>query len=50
VPTTIHTLRFSVQGWAKLIKKEFRDEYLVLLQNFEIEFDANYLFKWDNLG
>ena len=27
-------------------KQSFRDEYLLLLQKFEIEYDAKYLFEW----
>lgn len=28
-------------------KATFKDEYLEFLEKFEIEFDGNYLFKWD---
>jgi CubicO group peptidase (beta-lactamase class C family) len=27
-------------------KQTFREEYLLLLQKFEIEFDTKYLFEW----
>ncbi|MCB0396620.1 MAG: IS200/IS605 family transposase [Flavobacteriales bacterium] len=27
-------------------KQSFRDEYLLLLQKFEIEYDSKYLFEW----
>ncbi len=27
-------------------KQSFRDEYLLILENFEIEYDEKYLFEW----
>ena len=27
-------------------KQSFKDEYLLLLEKFEIEYDAKYLFEW----
>jgi putative transposase len=27
-------------------KQSFREEYLLLLKNFEVEFDSKYLFEW----
>ena len=27
-------------------KKSFRDEYLLLLEKFDVDFDPNYLFEW----
>ena len=27
-------------------KQSFRDEYMLLLQKFEIEYDSKYLFEW----
>ena len=41
---------FSVKGRQNLIKESFkqtfRDEYLLMLKKFDIEYDTKYLFEW----
>jgi hypothetical protein len=37
---------FTVKGRGSFIKESFRDEFLLLLEKFNADYNSKYLFEW----